>query len=71
MMTEYEAAKLQRDMHHELDASALTVAKCALGLAIVALVAAFGAIAVVGREPVDMLTTPQPAAEQAAEQAQD
>jgi pyruvate/oxaloacetate carboxyltransferase len=43
MVSEYEAAKLQRDMRHELEGSIAAPAMCAAGLAIVALIAALGA----------------------------
>lgn len=44
MLSEYEAEKIKRDMRHELEGSGrAAVAKCAAGLAIVALIAAIGA----------------------------
>ena len=46
MVSEYEAAKIKREMFHEMDgASRAVVAKCAAGLAIVSLIAWMGASA--------------------------
>ena len=42
MVSGYEAVKLQRDMHRELDGSSGAVVKCAAGLAIVVLVSLLG-----------------------------
>jgi hypothetical protein len=43
MVSEYEAAKVRREMFHEMDgASRAAVAKCAAGLAIVSLIALIG-----------------------------
>jgi hypothetical protein len=34
MVTEYEAAKLRREMHKELDGSYTTLLKCAVGIVV-------------------------------------
>src|SRR5688572_30485893 len=43
MVSEYEARQLQRDMHHELAGGTGAVGKCAVGLAVVAIIAVLGA----------------------------
>src|SRR5688500_5770176 len=43
MVSEYEARQLQRDMHHELAGGPGMVRKCAVGLAVVAIIAVMGA----------------------------
>jgi len=42
MLSEYEARKLQRDMHDELDGPTGAVLKSAVGLLLVVLLAIFG-----------------------------
>ena len=39
MVSEYEAAKLRRDMQTELDAASTTVFKCAVGILVLVLLA--------------------------------
>ncbi|HYC46880.1 MAG TPA: hypothetical protein VED01_15500 [Burkholderiales bacterium] len=65
MISEYEAAKLQCDMRHELDGTAAAVAKSAAGLAILTLVALFGAGTVGDRAPSGIAASRQATAEHA------
>jgi hypothetical protein len=66
MLTEYEAQKLQRDMHEELDGATGALLKSAIGLLIILALALFGA-------PLDVpddaaLAQPQPGTQAAVEE---
>lgn len=54
MMTEYEARKLRQAMYQELKGTPATLWKCAMGLAIVVLVALLGSIAALDRSSGDV-----------------
>ena len=58
MVSEYEALRLQCDMRHELDGSSRAVEKCAMGLALLALIAVMGAQPGRSYTPIDAAAAP-------------
>ena len=51
MLTEYEATKLQRDMHEELDDATGALLKSVIGMLVVVLLALLGPSLDLGHEP--------------------